>query len=99
MGWPVGPKYAESSNVDNAHKLEGKLLLINGEMDNNVDPASTVQVVDALIKANKNFEYLLVPGMKHSSGGSYGEHKRRDFFVKHLHGIDPPEWSLFEEKE
>ncbi|MCF8223496.1 MAG: S9 family peptidase [Bacteroidales bacterium] len=99
MGWPVGPEYAESSNVDNAHKLKGKLLLINGEMDNNVDPASTVQVVDALIKANKDFEYLLVPGMKHSSGGSYGEHKRRDFFVKHLHGVDPPEWSLFEEKE
>lgn len=95
MGWPVGPEYAESSNVDNAHKLEGKLLLINGEMDNNVDPASTVQVVDALIKADKNFEYLLVPGMKHSSGGDYGEHKRRDFFVKHLLGVDPPEWNLF----
>jgi len=95
MGWPVGPEYAESSNVENAHKLKGKLLLINGEMDNNVDPASTVQVVDALIKSNKNFEYLLVPGMKHSSGGNYGEHKRRDFFVKHLLGIDPPEWDQF----
>ncbi|MBS0011763.1 MAG: prolyl oligopeptidase family serine peptidase, partial [Bacteroidales bacterium] len=68
---------------------------INGEMDDNVDPASTSQVVDALIKANKDFDYLYVPGMKHSSGGDYGEHKRRDFFVKHLHGIDPPEWNLF----
>ncbi|MBS0010857.1 MAG: DPP IV N-terminal domain-containing protein [Bacteroidales bacterium] len=95
MGWPVGPEYAESSNVDNAHRLEGKLLLINGEMDDNVDPASTSQVVDALIKANKDFDYLYVPGMRHSSGGDYGEHKRRDFFVKHLHGIDPPEWNLF----
>lgn len=95
MGWPVGPEYAESSNVENAHRLEGKLLLINGEMDDNVDPASTVQVVDALIKANKDFDYLFVPGMRHSSGGDYGEHKRRDFFVKHLLGIDPPEWNLF----
>ena len=95
MGWPVGPEYAESSNVVNAYRLEGKLLLINGEMDNNVDPSSTVQVVNALIKANKNFDYLFIPGMKHSSGGDYGEHKRRDFFVKHLLGTDPPEWNLF----
>jgi len=99
MGWPVGPEYAVSSNVDNAYRLEGKLLLINGEMDNNVDPASTVQVVDALIKANKDFDYLFVPGMRHSSGGDYGEHKRRDFFVKHLLGVDPPEWKLFENEE
>ncbi len=99
MGWPVGPEYAESSNVENAHRLEGKLLLINGEMDNNVDPSSTVQVVDALIKANKNFDYLFVPGMRHSSGGDFGEHKRKDFFVKHLLGVDPPEWSLFEDEE
>ncbi len=96
MGWPVGPEYAESSNVENAYRLEGKLLLINGEMDNNVDPSSTVQVVNALIKANKDFDYLLVPGMRHASGGEYGEHKRRDFFVKHLIGVDPPDWSLFE---
>ncbi|TFH34543.1 MAG: S9 family peptidase [Bacteroidia bacterium] len=92
MGWPVGPEYGESSNVDNAYRLKGKLLLINGEMDNNVDPRSTEQVVNALIKANKDFDYLFVPGMKHSSGGEYGEHKRRDFFVKNLLGIDPPAW-------
>ncbi|MGM0666648.1 MAG: DPP IV N-terminal domain-containing protein [Bacteroidota bacterium] len=99
MGWPVGPEYAESSNVENAHRLEGKLLLINGEMDDNVDPASTVQVVDALVKAGKDFDYLFIPGMRHSSGGDYGEHKRRDFFVKHLLGVDPPEWKLFDERE
>ncbi|MDX1314671.1 MAG: prolyl oligopeptidase family serine peptidase, partial [Eudoraea sp.] len=92
MGWPVGKEYAESSNIENAYRLEGKLLLINGEMDFNVDPASTTQLVDALIKANKNFDYLFVPGMGHSSGGKYGERKRRDFFVKHILGIDPPEW-------
>ena len=92
IGYPIGQHYAASSNVDNAYKLEGKLFLIVGEMDNNVDPSSTYQVVDALIKANKNFDFLMVPGMGHSSGGKFGERKRRDFFVKNLHGIAPPEW-------
>jgi len=96
MGYPIGPHYAESSNVDNADKLEGKLFLIVGEMDNNVDPSSTMQVVDALIKANKNFDLLVVPGMGHSGGGKFGDHKRQDFFVKHLIGVDPPEWKLFD---
>src|SRR5262249_21779585 len=53
MGWPVGPHYAEQSNVTNAGKLQGKLLLIVGELDRNVDPASTMQVVDALVRADK----------------------------------------------
>ncbi len=91
MGWPVDQSYIESSNVENARRLKGKLLLINGEMDNNVDPASTTQFVDALIKAGKDFDYLLVPGMKHGSGGSYGERRRMDFFVEHLLGVKPPE--------
>src|SRR5437016_9812205 len=56
MGWPVGTHYAEQSNVTNAQKLQGNLLLIVGELDRNVDPASTMQVVNALIKANKDFE-------------------------------------------
>ncbi|NLE35865.1 MAG: prolyl oligopeptidase family serine peptidase [Bacteroidales bacterium] len=93
MGWPVDQSYAESSNVENAWRLKGKLLLINGEMDNNVDPASTTQLVNALIKANKDFDYLLVPGMKHSSGGEYGERRRMDFFVEHLLGVKPPDWN------
>ncbi len=93
MGYPIGIEYAQSSNVDNAYKLQGKLLLILGELDDNVDPASTMQVINQLIKANKNFDFLMVPGMKHSLGGDYGEHKRRDFFVKHLLNLDPPEWT------
>ena len=92
MGYPIGPQYAESSNVTHAAKLKGKLLLILGEMDDNVDPASTMQFMDALIKANKPFDFLMVPGMGHSMGGDYGEHKRRDFFVKHLLGVEPPVW-------
>ena len=93
MGWPVGEEYARSSNVDNAWRLKGKLLLINGELDNNVDPASTEQVVNALIKADKEFEYVFLPGLKHTSGGEYGERKRRDFFVKHLLRDNPPDWN------
>lgn len=95
MGWPVGPEYAECSNVENAYRLQGKLLLIVGEVDDNVDPSSTYQLTNALIKANKDHEMIMVPGMGHSSGGDYGERKRRDFFVKHLHGIDPPAWNAY----
>lgn len=97
MGYPIGPEYAESSNVTHAKKLEGKLLLILGELDDNVDPASTMQVVDQLVKARKNFDFLLVPGMGHSMGGDYGERKRRDFFVRHLLGVEPPPWGTTEQ--
>lgn len=93
MGYPIGTHYAESSNVTHAGNLKGKLLLILGELDDNVDPSSTHQFTNALIKANKNFDFLMIPGMGHSLGGDYGEHKRRDFFVKHLLGVNPPEWT------
>lgn len=93
MGYPIGKEYEECSNVVNAHKLEGKLMLILGELDNNVDPASTLQVVDELIKHNKEFEFVMLPGARHTLGESYGERKRRDFFVKHLLNIETPEWN------
>lgn len=96
MGWPLGPEYAASSNVDNAHKLQGKLLLVVGEMDTNVDPASTMQVVNALIKADKMFDLLVIPGGGHGPGGAYGEKKRNDFFVHHLLGVEPPNWNKME---
>jgi dipeptidyl-peptidase-4 len=89
MGWPVGPHYAEQSNVTNAHKLQGKLLLIVGELDRNVDPASTMQVVNALIKANKDFELLVVPGAGHGLGGAYGARRMQDFLVRNLLGVEP----------
>ena len=91
MGYPVGPHYAEQSNVTNAYKLKGSLLLIVGEADTNVPPESTLRMVNALIKANKTFDFLEVPGMDHSDGGPYGRRKKRDFFVKHLLGVDPPD--------
>ncbi len=93
MGWPLGTEYAASSNVDNAYRLQGKLLLSVGEMDQNVDPASTMQVVSALIKANKTFDLIVLPGQGHSPGGEYGERKRFDFFVHHLLGVEPPDWN------
>ena len=96
MGWPVGPEYAASSNVDNACRLRGHLLLIVGEMDTNVDPSSTMQVVDALIKANKNFDLLVIPGGGHGMGGDYGQRKMFDFFVRYLHGVEPPNWNSAE---
>jgi dipeptidyl aminopeptidase/acylaminoacyl peptidase len=96
MGWPIGPQYAESSNVDNAYRLQGALLLVVGEMDTNVDPSSTMQVVNQLIKHGKNFDLLVIPGAGHGSGGAYGDHKRYDFFVRELLGAPPPKWSAFE---
>lgn len=93
MGYPVGKEYEECSNVVNAHLLQGKLMLIVGELDNNVDPSSTYQVADQLIKYNKEFELVVLPGARHTLGENYGERKRRDFFVKNLLGLKTPEWN------
>jgi dipeptidyl aminopeptidase/acylaminoacyl peptidase len=96
MSWPLGPEYAASSNVDNAAKLQGKLLLVYGELDTNVDPSSTLQVANALIKANKKFDLLAVPGGGHGAGGAYYQRLLQDFFVHHLHGVEPPDWNRIE---
>ncbi|WP_267084818.1 S9 family peptidase [Xanthomonas sacchari] len=98
MGWPVDASYARASGVDNAAKLRGDLLLIVGEQDSNVDPASTAQVVDALIKANKDFDLLVVPGGEHTVGRSTGpidyvQRRQYDFFVRHLLGEPTPRWN------
>ncbi len=90
MGWPIDESYAQNSNVTHAHKLRGDLFLIVGEMDTNVDPASTMQVVNALIKADKDFDLLVVPGAGHGIGsGRYGMRRTKDFFVRTLHGAEP----------
>ena len=93
MGYPIGPEYAEQSNITNASKLQGNLMLIVGELDTNVPPASTYRLVDALEKSGKNFDFLVIPGSDHTNGGPFGEHKRRDFLVHHLLGVEPPSWS------
>jgi dipeptidyl aminopeptidase/acylaminoacyl peptidase len=87
MGWPVDESYARSSCVTDAPKLRGKLLLLAGELDKNVDPASTMQVVNALVKADKNFELLILPGMGHGVlGSAYGWKRLEDFFARNLAG-------------
>lgn len=93
MGYPVGPHYEKQSNITNAANLKGDLMLIVGELDTNVPPESTYRLVDALARANKDFEFVLIPGADHTDGGEYGERKRKDFFVKKLFGVDPPKWS------
>jgi dipeptidyl aminopeptidase/acylaminoacyl peptidase len=93
MGWPLGPEYAASSNVDNAHLLQGKALIIVGEMDDNVDPASSLQVVNALVKAKKHFDMLFIPGQAHGVGVLGNQHYRDDYFVHHLLGVEPPDWN------
>ncbi|WP_304245206.1 S9 family peptidase [Phocaeicola plebeius] len=92
MGYPVDESYSACSNVDNAHLLSRPLMLVVGELDDNVDPASTMQVANALIKANKDFELVVIPGAHHTMGEDFGEHKRYDFFVRYLMGITPPSW-------
>jgi dipeptidyl aminopeptidase/acylaminoacyl peptidase len=93
MSYPIDSSYVECSNVENAYRLERPLMLVVGELDDNVDPASTMQVVNALQKANKDFELVVIPGAHHTMGESYGDHKRYDFFVRHLMGVEPPKWS------
>lgn len=90
---PIGPHYAEQSNITNAGKLKGKLLLMVGELDDNVPPETTYRLADALEKARREFELVLLPGFRHTAGGPFGERKRRDFFVKNLLGVDPPNWN------
>lgn len=85
MGYPVDASYAENSNMENAHLLEGHLMLVVGELDNNVDPASTTQVVHKLIQADKDFDFLLVAGAGHGSAETpWASRKRLSFFKKHL---------------
>lgn len=85
LGWPVGPQYAENSNTVNAAKLQGALLLVVGELDKNVDPASTLQFASALTKAGKEYELMLVPGAGHGACETpWASRRRLEFFVKHL---------------
>jgi dienelactone hydrolase len=93
MGWPLGPQYSASSNVDNAYRLQGKALIIIGEMDTNVDPASSLQVVNALVKAHKHFDMLYIPGQNHGVGVLSTEHYLQDYFVHNLLGVEPPDWN------
>lgn len=91
QGYPIGADYEAQSNVTLAGKLQGHLLLMHGDVDDNVNPVETMRFVDALIKANKNFDMLFVPNMFHGEGRNpYLWRRRWDYFVKHLMGVTPP---------
>ncbi|PBB51871.1 S9 family peptidase, partial [Mesorhizobium loti] len=91
MGWPVGIEYSQSSAIDNAYRLQGRLMLVVGEMDRNVDPSSSLQLADRLIKAGKDFDMVYVPGADHGAPGIYTERKLLDFFVRNILGQTPPD--------
>ena len=85
MGWPVDESYTTNSNMENAHLLKGHLMLTVGEMDRNVDPATTTQVVKKLIEHDKDFEFVLLPAQGHGAGDSpWAARKRLNFFKRHL---------------
>jgi dipeptidyl aminopeptidase/acylaminoacyl peptidase len=96
--WKLGPDnkidpdnwYSQCSNIDNAGKLGGHLLLIWGELDTNVPPESTLRLVDALVKSRKDFDQFVVPGADHGAGSAITQRRTQDFFMRHLQGIEPP---------
>ncbi|MFD1257571.1 DPP IV N-terminal domain-containing protein [Mucilaginibacter terrae] len=81
-------QYAIDKNQDLAKNLKGRLMLSTGEIDNNVNPSGTVRVINALIKANKRFDYVLLPGQRHAYGDmtEYFFWQKSDYFVKYLLG-------------
>ncbi|MFM8534728.1 MAG: S9 family peptidase, partial [Acidimicrobiia bacterium] len=87
--------YDNQANQLVAHQLKGKLLLAHGSMDNNVPFYSTLLVVDALIKANKDFDLIIFPNRGHGFGGEpYMVRRRWDYFVRHLMGMEPPAYEM-----
>ncbi|WYZ46257.1 hypothetical protein EsH8_IX_000482 [Colletotrichum jinshuiense] len=89
MGYPVDKSYEESSNTVHASKLTGALMLIVGELDDNVDPASTLQLVKALNDADKDYEFLLIPSGEHCCGRTKSALRRQEaFFRRHLRGTE-----------
>ncbi|MBX3147288.1 MAG: DPP IV N-terminal domain-containing protein [Gemmatimonadales bacterium] len=91
QGLPQGDNYAAQANQSIAANLKGKLLLAYADMDDNVSPWLTVQVIDALTKANKDYDLLIVPNGSHAmSANPYFRRRRWDYFVQHLMGAAPP---------
>lgn len=89
MGYPAGEWYDKQSNVNNAHKLKGHLLLMHGELDDNVPVTSTLRFAEALQKAGKSFDMMIFPNQQHGLYGKTFIKKRMDFLVRYLHGVEP----------
>ena len=96
QGWPVDSTYHKVSNITNAKNLKGKLLLVHGGMDDNVNPSATFKLAEALIKEDKEFDLLIMPSQRHGYGGkhrSYFMKKRWNYFVEHLKD-ETPIWNF-----
>ncbi len=94
QGWPLGTDYSEQANAALASRLKGHLLLVHGDIDDNVNPAETMRLADALMTANKNFDMLFVPNMYHGPSGPHAMYIVRrewDYFVRYLLGVKPPQ--------
>jgi len=90
QGYPIQDDYVAQSNVTMAGRLAGHLLIEHGDVDDNVHPAGSMRFVDALMKANKNFDMLFVPNMAHGERNNYLVRRRWDYFVQNLLGVTPP---------
>jgi dipeptidyl-peptidase 4 len=93
QGYPIQDDYDAQSNVTMAEHLQGHLLVEHGDVDDNVHPVETMRFVDALMKANRNFDMLLVPNMFHGESGAHSLYlirRRWDYFVQYLLGVAPP---------
>lgn len=92
IGLISGDNYEKQANQNIAKNLKGKLLIAHGNMDDNVPPYNSYLVVDALIKANKDFDLLIFPNARHGYGSDslYMMRRRWDYFVKNLLGAEPP---------
>jgi len=91
QGYPVQEDYIAQSNVTMADHLRGHLLIVHGDIDENVHPVESMRFVDALMKANKNFDMLFVPNMYHGEGGNlYLVRRRWNYLVQNLLGVTPP---------
>lgn len=92
MGWPVDSTYHQVSNITMAGNLKGKLLITHGGLDENVNPSATFKLAEALIRADKEFDMLILPSQHHGYGGQHGNYfrkKRWNYFVEHLLGAAP----------
>lgn len=92
IGLLSGDNYEKQANQNYAKNLKGKLMLAHGGMDDNVPPYNTYLVVDALVKANKDFDLVIFPNARHGYGVDtyYMMRRRWDYFVKNLLGAEPP---------
>lgn len=94
VGWPVDSVYEAQSNISMASKMRGKLLLIHGGIDENVNPASTFKLAHALIKAGKYFDMLIIPDVRHGYPppfDRYVDQKIWNYFMQYLLGQSPVE--------